>query len=93
MRKLPRFGTSDRKDNRQLPGDRKGCPRDGDITHPHRGRIRRETEPALPYLGGISFTPYKEEYKSLIPSDKMHYMETYNASEGFFRFGCRICKK
>ena len=30
MRKLPRFGTSDRKDNRQLPGDRKGCPRDGD---------------------------------------------------------------
>ena len=30
MRKLPRFGTFDRKDNRQLPGDRKGCPRDGD---------------------------------------------------------------
>ncbi len=36
------------------------------------------------FHGGISFTPYKEEYKSLIPSDKMHYMETYNASEGFF---------
>lgn len=34
--------------------------------------------------GGISFEPYREQYKSLIPSDKMHYMETYNASEGFF---------
>lgn len=36
------------------------------------------------FHGGISFEPYKEQYKSLIPSDKMHYMETYNASEGFF---------
>ena len=25
-----------------------------------------------------------EQYKALIPSDRMHYMETYNASEGFF---------
>jgi hypothetical protein len=23
-------------------------------------------------------------FKELIPSEKMHYMETYNASEGFF---------
>ena len=36
------------------------------------------------FHGGISFTPYKEQYKLLIPSDKMHYQETYNASEGFF---------
>lgn len=36
------------------------------------------------FHGGISFTPYREEYESLIPSGKMHYMETYNASEGFF---------
>jgi len=36
------------------------------------------------FHGGISFTPYREQYKKLIPSDKMHYMETYNASEGFF---------
>jgi len=36
------------------------------------------------FHGGISFDPYKEQYKSLIPSDSMHYMETYNASEGFF---------
>ena len=34
--------------------------------------------------GGISFTPYREQYKELIPSDKMNYLETYNASEGFF---------
>ncbi len=36
------------------------------------------------FHGGISFTPYKEQYKELIPTDKMHYVETYNASEGFF---------
>jgi hypothetical protein len=36
------------------------------------------------FHGGISFTPYREQYKKLIKSEKMHYMETYNASEGFF---------
>lgn len=36
------------------------------------------------FHGGVCFTPYREQYKQLIPSDKMHYMETYNASEGFF---------
>jgi len=34
--------------------------------------------------GGISFEPYREQYKQLIPSEKMNYMEVYNASEGFF---------
>ena len=34
--------------------------------------------------GGISFDPYREQYHKLIPSDKMKYIETYNASEGFF---------
>lgn len=34
--------------------------------------------------GGVSFTPYREQFKSLIPSASMRYMETYNASEGFF---------
>lgn len=34
--------------------------------------------------GGVSFTPYREQYKKIIPSDDMHYLETYNASEGFF---------
>lgn len=36
------------------------------------------------FHGGVAFTPYREQYKKLIPSSKMHYMETYNASEGFF---------
>ncbi len=34
--------------------------------------------------GGISFAPYRELYRQLIPSEKMNYLETYNASEGFF---------
>lgn len=34
--------------------------------------------------GGVSFTPYKEQFDSLIPSGSINYMETYNASEGFF---------
>ncbi len=36
------------------------------------------------FHGGIAFSPYREQYRKLIPSDKMHYLETYNASEGFF---------
>lgn len=34
--------------------------------------------------GGVNFEPYREQYKKLFPSGDMHYMETYNASEGFF---------
>lgn len=34
--------------------------------------------------GGVSFTPYREQFKKVIPSTNMHYLETYNASEGFF---------
>jgi len=34
--------------------------------------------------GGVSFEPYKEQFKKLIPFDNMNYVETYNASEGFF---------
>ena len=33
--------------------------------------------------GGVSFEPYKEQFKKLIPFDDMNYVETYNASEGF----------
>lgn len=36
------------------------------------------------FHGGVAFTPYREQYRRLIPSENMHYMETYNASEGFF---------
>ncbi len=34
--------------------------------------------------GGVSFEPYRSQYRQIIPSDRMNYMETYNASEGFF---------
>ena len=34
--------------------------------------------------GGVGFEPYKDEFRKLINSDKLSYMETYNASEGFF---------
>lgn len=36
------------------------------------------------FHGGIAFTPYRELYHSLIRNPRMQYMETYNASEGFF---------
>ncbi len=36
------------------------------------------------FHGGINFLPYKEQYNTLFPSDSMHYVELYNASEGFF---------
>lgn len=34
--------------------------------------------------GGVSFMPYKEQFKRLIPTDNMYYLENYNASEGYF---------
>ncbi len=34
--------------------------------------------------GGVKFDPYREQFRKIIPSPGMHYMETYNASEGFF---------
>jgi len=36
------------------------------------------------FHGGVAFTPYRDQYKRLIANPQMHYMETYNASEGFF---------
>lgn len=36
------------------------------------------------FHGGIAFGPYRKQYEQLITSPKMNYMETYNASEGFF---------
>lgn len=46
----------------------------------------REVWPNLELFmhGGVSFTPYKEEFKLLLPYSDMHYIETYNSSEGFF---------
>ncbi len=36
------------------------------------------------FHGGVAFTPYREQYKQVIKSSAMHYVETYNASEGYF---------
>ncbi len=36
------------------------------------------------FHGAVAFGPYHKLFKDLIPSPQMHFMETYNASEGFF---------
>ncbi|HEY9195133.1 MAG TPA: GH3 auxin-responsive promoter family protein [Mucilaginibacter sp.] len=36
------------------------------------------------FHGAVNFTPYREQFKKLIPTDNMYYLESYNASEGFF---------
>ena len=36
------------------------------------------------FHGGVNFNPYRTQFKSHIRSDRMNYMEVYNASEGFF---------
>lgn len=36
------------------------------------------------FHGGVAFTPYREQYRLLIRNSSMNYVETYNASEGFF---------
>ncbi len=34
--------------------------------------------------GAVAFGPYRQIFRQLIPKDDFHYMEIYNASEGFF---------
>lgn len=34
--------------------------------------------------GGVGFAPYRRAFEELLPRDDFAYMETYNASEGFF---------
>lgn len=34
--------------------------------------------------GAVNFEPYREQFHQLIPHRGMNYLETYNASEGFF---------
>ncbi|MCC6370969.1 MAG: GH3 auxin-responsive promoter family protein [Bacteroidia bacterium] len=36
------------------------------------------------FHGGVSFSPYREQFKKLFNNDKVNYMEMYSASEGFF---------
>ncbi|MBK7213263.1 MAG: GH3 auxin-responsive promoter family protein [Bacteroidales bacterium] len=39
--------------------------------------------------GGVSFIPYRDQYKRICPPG-MNYLETYNASEGFFGIQDRL---
>lgn len=36
------------------------------------------------FHGGISFEPYRRIYRSITDPERMHFVENYNASEGFF---------
>ncbi len=36
------------------------------------------------FHGGVSFEPYREQYKKILPKSDFRYYEIYNASEGFF---------
>ncbi len=36
------------------------------------------------FHGGVNFEPYRTQFNEVIPSSQMNYMDTYNASEGFF---------
>ena len=36
------------------------------------------------FHGGVSFEPYREQYKKILPASQFKYYEIYNASEGFF---------
>ncbi|SFD41299.1 GH3 auxin-responsive promoter [Algibacter lectus] len=36
------------------------------------------------FHGGVSFTPYKDQYQKILPQKDFKYYEIYNASEGFF---------
>ena len=36
------------------------------------------------FHGGIGFEPYRSQYEAITDSGKMHFVNTYNASEGFF---------
>jgi phenylacetate-coenzyme A ligase PaaK-like adenylate-forming protein len=46
----------------------------------------REVWPNLEvyFHGGVSFTPYKEQFRELFGNTKTEFMQLYNASEGFF---------
>jgi hypothetical protein len=34
--------------------------------------------------GGVNFGPYRSQFEEILPGSKFSYLETYNASEGFF---------
>ncbi|MDR0971396.1 MAG: GH3 auxin-responsive promoter family protein [Bacteroidales bacterium] len=55
------------------------------------GKTIEEVWPNLEvyFHGGVSLIPYRNQFNEILPQ-KMNYMETYNASEGFFGLQDRI---
>jgi len=51
-----------------------------------KAKTIREVWPNLEvyFHGGVSFTPYKEQFRQLFDNEKTHYVQMFNASEGFF---------
>lgn len=51
-----------------------------------KARTIREVWPNLEvfFHGAVAFGPYRSLFSDLIPDEYMHYVETYNATEGFF---------
>src|SRR5690606_16524876 len=43
--------------------------------------------------GGVSFTPYEEQFKTFMGNHRVRYLENYNASEGFFGYQNDLSKK
>lgn len=44
------------------------------------------------FHGGVSFTPYRDQFIQLLGHPDFHFVETYNASEGFFAIQDRPLK-
>lgn len=40
--------------------------------------------------GGVNFEPYRKQFEKMIPKKTMNYVQTYNASEGFFGIQDRV---
>ena len=56
------------------------------ILEHNKARTLAQVWPGLEvfFHGGISFEPYRDEYLEITKGLDMHFLETYNASEGFF---------
>jgi hypothetical protein len=54
----------------------------------HIGEVWPEME--LYIHGGVNFEPYRANFRQLLPLKRMEYLQTYNASEGFFAFQDRL---
>lgn len=54
--------------------------------HPHMSLNSLWPKATCLVHGGVSFAPYKSQFESIFQQADFKYLETYNASEGFFAF-------